>query len=205
MLSRLRKRSPLVFRVFLTAVSAVGAVCVASAFTFAPAHPAKTAAPPVYPAAQYPNPARVTTFEGYTHHEWHAMHESHLARLAYLTEEVAQERYAAAHPVPVRRTYVPSTVAPSHSASVQEDARTISTAGDSGFQACVIRAESGGNPQVMNSTGHYGLYQFSEETWTGHGGSAADFGHASVAEQNQVFANTVAADGVSDWAPYDGC
>jgi hypothetical protein len=73
------------------------------------------------------------------------------------------------------------------------------------FGACVIARESGGNPQIMNSTGHYGLYQFSESTWIKYGGSAADFGHASVAEQNQVFANALAAGGESNWAPYDGC
>ena len=36
-------------------------------------------------------------------------------------------------------------------------------------------------------------------------GLPADFGHASVAEQNQVFANAIAAGGQSNWAPYDGC
>lgn len=75
----------------------------------------------------------------------------------------------------------------------------------SGFQACVIQRESGGNSQVMNSTGHYGLYQFSFSTWVAHGGAAGDFGHASAAEQTRVFLSTVAADGTSDWAPYDGC
>jgi hypothetical protein len=84
-------------------------------------------------------------------------------------------------------------------------ARTVSIAGDGAFQACVITRESGGNSQVMNASGHYGLYQFSYSTWVGHGGNGADFGHASVAEQNQVFAATVAQDGTSDWAPYDGC
>lgn len=79
------------------------------------------------------------------------------------------------------------------------------TVGTGSMQACIIAAESGGNSQVMNSTGHYGLYQFSESTWTAHGGNPADFGDASVAEQNQVYDNTVAADGYSDWAPYDGC
>jgi LysM repeat protein len=73
------------------------------------------------------------------------------------------------------------------------------------FGACVVARESGGNPQIMNATGHYGLYQFSESTWVAYGGSAADFGHASVAEQNQVFANALAAGGQSNWAPYDGC
>jgi len=73
------------------------------------------------------------------------------------------------------------------------------------FQACVIAAESGGNAQVMNSSGHYGLYQFSASTWAAYGGNPADFGNATVAEQNQVFDNAIAAGGESNWAPYDGC
>jgi LysM repeat protein len=75
----------------------------------------------------------------------------------------------------------------------------------SGFQACVISRESGGNSQVMNSSGHYGLYQFAAGTWAAYGGNPGDFGHASVSEQNQVFANAMAAGGESNWAPYDGC
>jgi hypothetical protein len=73
------------------------------------------------------------------------------------------------------------------------------------FGSCVIARESGGNSQVMNSSGHYGLYQFSESTWVAYGGSAADFGHASVSEQNQVFGNAIARGGQSNWSPYDGC
>jgi LysM repeat protein len=73
------------------------------------------------------------------------------------------------------------------------------------FGACVVARESGGNAQVMNATGHYGLYQFSAATWAAYGGNPADFGHASVAEQNQVFARALAAGGQSNWAPYDGC
>ena len=75
----------------------------------------------------------------------------------------------------------------------------------SGFQACVISRESGGNSQVMNSTGHYGLYQFSASTWAAAGGNPNDFGHASVAMQNQVFAQAYAQFGTNPWAPYDGC
>jgi hypothetical protein len=73
------------------------------------------------------------------------------------------------------------------------------------FGQCVIARESGGNSQVMNATGHYGLYQFSASTWAAYGGSSADFGHASVAEQNQVFANALAQGGQSNWSAYDGC
>jgi LysM repeat protein len=77
--------------------------------------------------------------------------------------------------------------------------------GGGGFQSCVIARESGGNSQVMNSSGHYGLYQFSASTWQAYGGSSASFGHASVAEQNQVFNNAIAQGGQSNWSPYDGC
>jgi Transglycosylase-like domain len=80
-----------------------------------------------------------------------------------------------------------------------------SYSGSGGFQSCVIARESGGNSQVMNSSGHYGLYQFSASTWQAYGGSAASFGHASVAEQNQVFNNAIAQGGQSNWSPYDGC
>lgn len=78
-------------------------------------------------------------------------------------------------------------------------------AGSGAMQQCIISRESGGNSQIWNASGHYGLYQFSYSTWVAHGGSPVLFGHASVADQNAVFAATVAADGYSDWAPYDGC
>ena len=93
--------------------------------------------------------------------------------------------------------------APVQAAPVQTG--STSTGSTSSFQACVIAAESGGNSQVMNSSGHYGLYQFSASTWAAYGGNPADFGNASVAEQNQVFDNAIAAGGESNWAPYDGC
>ena len=74
------------------------------------------------------------------------------------------------------------------------------------FGNCVVQRESGGNPQVMNSTGHYGLYQFSFSTWVAYGGNPGDFGHASIGEQEQVFLNAMATPGgANNWAPYDGC
>lgn len=93
----------------------------------------------------------------------------------------------------------------SYPSQASAPASTVSTSGDSSFQACVIQRESGGNSQVMNASGHYGLYQFSASTWSAYGGNPADFGNASVAEQNQVFSNAIAAGGQSNWSPYDGC
>jgi hypothetical protein len=84
--------------------------------------------------------------------------------------------------------------------------RDVSTAGDGSFQSCVISRESGGNPDIWNASGHWGLYQFSESTWIAYGGSAGSFGNASVAEQDQVFDNAMATPaGAGNWAPYDGC
>jgi LysM repeat protein len=101
----------------------------------------------------------------------------------------------------------PVAVAASQSGGVTyAPAETVSTySGDGGFTSCVIAAESGGNAQVMNASGHYGLYQFSASTWEEYGGSASDFGDATVAEQNQVFDNALAAGGQSNWSAYDGC
>jgi LysM repeat protein len=101
----------------------------------------------------------------------------------------------AAAPAAVSSGYAPTAATASYSGGIPGGS----------FGQCVVARESGGNAQVMNSTGHYGLYQFSASTWAAYGGSPASFGNASVAEQNQVFANALAAGGQSNWSPYDGC
>jgi LysM repeat protein len=107
---------------------------------------------------------------------------------------------------PVARPAVIEQDAPSVTSVTSAPAQTATSyAGHSSFQSCVIARESGGNSQVMNSSGHYGLYQFSASTWAEYGGNPADFGHASVAEQNRVFDNAIARGGQFNWAPYDGC
>ncbi|HTP17223.1 MAG TPA: transglycosylase family protein [Streptosporangiaceae bacterium] len=102
---------------------------------------------------------------------------------------------------------VHQAVAPVHQtvAAVQTAAPAQAAAPAGSFRQCVISRESGGNAQVMNGSGHYGLYQFSYPAWVASGGSSADFGHASVAEQNRAFATAYAKFGASPWAPYDGC
>jgi LysM repeat protein len=94
--------------------------------------------------------------------------------------------------------------APAHAAPVTTGTYSGGYPGGS-FGACVVARESGGNAQAMNGTGHYGLYQFSASTWAAYGGNPASFGNASVAEQNRVFANALAAGGQSNWSSYDGC
>ena len=57
----------------------------------------------------------------------------------------------------------------------------------------------------MNSSGHYGLYQFSASTWAAYSGDPADFGHASVAGPNRVFDTAIAARRPVQLGPLDGC
>jgi hypothetical protein len=105
-------------------------------------------------------------------------------------------------------TTVTATVAyqPRHALAAATAAQNYSGGGGTSFQECVIRTESGGNPDVWNASGHWGLYQFSESTWVEYGGPASEFGSASVAEQNQVFDNAMATPGgAENWSPYDGC
>lgn len=90
-------------------------------------------------------------------------------------------------------------------APVQQAQTSVNPGSYSGFQACVIARESGGNPNVWNPSGHWGLYQFDQGTWISGGGTASNFGNASVATQNQVFASVYAARGNSPWTPSDGC
>jgi hypothetical protein len=73
------------------------------------------------------------------------------------------------------------------------------------FGRCVVWRESSRRPQVMNSSHHYGLYQFSESTWVYYGGKRSEFGHATVKEQNRVFATALRRHGKDNWIPYDHC
>ena len=114
-----------------------------------------------------------------------------------------------ASPAPAPAQAAPAQDAPAQAAPVEAAPAPASTysGGVPGgaFGQCVVSRESGGQAQIMNASGHYGLYQFSASTWAAYGGDPADFGNASVAEQNQVFANALASGGQSNWAPYDGC
>ena len=110
-------------------------------------------------------------------------------------------------PAPVVAAVPVASVGTSQAATpAYAPAQAASTySGGGGFASCVIARESGGNAQAWNPNGHYGLYQFSASTWAAYGGNPAAFGNASVAQQNQVFNNAIAAGGQSNWSPYDGC
>ena len=102
----------------------------------------------------------------------------------------------------------PAVAAPAAGPAVVTQPASTSTAtysGGSGYQGCVIAAESGGNASAVNpSSGAGGLYQFLPSTWAalGHSGLPQN---ASVAEQNQAFQQQYAQSGTSAWSPYDGC
>jgi hypothetical protein len=101
------------------------------------------------------------------------------------------------------------TAAVSHPAPAAAPRAATEDAGysvNSSFQSCVIERESGGNPDIWNASGHWGLYQFSYSTWVAYGGAPAEFGYASAAEQTEVFDNAMATPGGADnWSPYDHC
>jgi LysM repeat protein len=149
------------------------------------------------------------------HHaaDWACIYDANKATvsdpsLILVGQELKLPAHVSSHCVAPQAKQIPVLTAVSAS-PVQEQSAPVQAqstyAGSGSMQECIITAESGGNSQIMNSSGHYGLYQFSYGTWVANGGNPADFGNASVAEQNQVFYSTVAASGYSSWTPYDGC
>jgi LysM repeat protein len=150
---------------------------------------------------------------------WPVIYYGNRGRIRWANDiRVGQELSIPAKPAHIPRApsqLGPSTYTPRHAstAPVAAEVQTTTTAATTysgaypggAFGACVVARESGGNPQIWNASGHYGLYQFSESTWIAYGGSPAEFGDATVAEQNAVFATALAEGGEDNWAPYDGC
>ena len=111
----------------------------------------------------------------------------------------------AAVPAPAPPPTVSAPVAAPAAVTQPASTSTATYSGGSGYQGCVIAAESGGNASAVNpSSGAGGLYQFLPSTWAalGHSGLPQN---ASVAEQNQAFQQEYAQSGTSAWSPYDGC
>jgi hypothetical protein len=152
------------------------------------------------------------------HIEWTGLYEANRATIGgnpnllvpgehlRVPSAASAARLAASYQPPAAAvTLVPAPAPAATEPVAAQDTSFEETAPAGSFQQCVISRESGGAAQVMNGSGHYGLYQFSYSAWVAAGGNPADFGSASVAEQNQVFATAYAEDGTSPWAPYDGC
>lgn len=118
------------------------------------------------------------------------------------------KRAMAAIPV-ARPARVATVAAPAASAPAAAPVATVSFTGGSGFEACVIARESGGNPTAVNPTsGAGGLFQFLPSTWAALGFAGAYPGGAQTAPasvQVQAFWKLYAEAGTSPWAPYDGC
>jgi len=138
------------------------------------------------------NPQMIRVGQRLTLSSWHP-------RKAWL-DRAAMAATPAPAPAPV------SAAPAAAPAAVTSPSSTATYGGSSGsYQACVIAAESGGNPSAVNpSSGAGGLYQFLPSTWAalGHSGLPQN---ASVAEQNQAFQQQYAQSGTSAWSPYDGC
>lgn len=198
---------PAFLRAFVAALAAVAVVCFSLAIATARQAQAAVTKPVALSAHVYPAAVAVhLTMTPAQHHWWHVMHLAHLAHLAAAQAPVQAAADPDDDPAPGAPAPAPAQVSPATAhAGAGSYLPSGRYTGSGAMQQCIIRAESGGNSQIWNASGHYGLYQFSYSTWVGHGGSPSAFGHASVAQQNQVYFNTVAADGYSDWTPYDGC
>jgi LysM repeat protein len=68
----------------------------------------------------------------------------------------------------------------------------------------IAQCESGGNPTVVNGSGHGGLFQFDTRTWVSVGGTGSPQ-NASVAEQYKRAAMLLAARGTQPWDASKGC
>jgi resuscitation-promoting factor RpfC len=139
------------------------------------------------------NPEMIRVGQRLTLSSWHP-HKAWLNRAAL-----------AAVPAPAPAPTVSAPVAAPAAVTQPASTSTATYSGGSGYQACVIAAESGGNASAVNaSSGAGGLYQFLPSTWAalGHSGLPQN---ASVAEQNQAFQQEYAQSGTSAWSPYDGC
>jgi nucleoid-associated protein YgaU len=112
-------------------------------------------------------------------------------------------------PAPAPAAAAPATSAPVASAPAPVTSTPVQSTGSygasSGYQNCVIQAESGGNASAVNpTTGAGGLYGFMPSTWhaLGYSGSPQS---APVSVQNAAYAKEYARSGSSAWSPYDGC
>lgn len=99
-------------------------------------------------------------------------------------------------PVPVPQP-VPTAVV-QVATPVQADSGSIPSSGGLNW-AALARCESSGNPRAVNPNGHYGLYQFSMQTWQGVGGSGNP-ASASVAEQTRRAQQLYSQSGAGQWS-----
>jgi hypothetical protein len=179
----------------LPAASAVDAIGVRS--------PVTVAAGPVTPSLATEHQrylSRLGTLERRA--ERRADQEAAQDRRAEAAQDQRQAARQAARRAAAAARRAAAAVVPSAAPSGQ-----VGTGGMGGFEACVIAAESGGNPRAYNSSsGASGLFGFLLTTWDslnlGYPGGAST---APATVQEQGFAIEYARAGVAPWAAYDGC
>lgn len=123
-------------------------------------------------------------------------------------QQVAQEQVA--QPVaqkPVQQAPVQQVAQkPVEQAPVQQAAQKpvqqVAPAGNSSMDAhlrVIAQRESGGNPNAVNASGYYGLFQFSPSTWASVGGTGNP-ANASVEEQWKRARILYQTAGASQWS-----
>lgn len=98
------------------------------------------------------------------------------------------------------------SAAPAPAPVIQAATPAQAVTGGSGFEACVIQAESGGNAVAQNPTSTAsGLYGFLDTTWTAVTGLPGPARAYPPAQQQAAFQKLYAQAGTAPWAAYDGC
>lgn len=104
---------------------------------------------------------------------------------------------------PAAAPAAPAAAAPAAPAAPPAQQVTVSAGG---FEACVIQAESGGNPVAQNpSSTASGLFGFLNTTWTAVTGLPGPARAYPAAQQEAAFQKLYAEAGTAPWAAYDGC
>lgn len=98
---------------------------------------------------------------------------------------------------PARTFLVRRAVPPSQAPAGVMSSTQVAPAG--GALSRIAACESGGDPTAVNPNGHYGKYQFDQQTWNSVGGSGNPAA-ASEAEQDMRAAKLYAQRGSAPWA-----
>lgn len=78
------------------------------------------------------------------------------------------------------------------------------SSGSTDILNAIAECESGGKVNVVNASGHGGLFQFSQATWSSVGGAGSPQ-NASAAEQYKRAALLLARDGTGPWLASKAC
>jgi predicted secreted protein len=154
------------------------------------------------------------SFESYTVSDIHRLRE-HIEEAAFRAWQRRFERRERIHARRERRRKEARLLAAAQQASsLTSPALSHSPAPAGGgygkpsaaFTACVIRAESDGDPTAYNPSTASGLFGFLLSTWDALGiGYPGGAYTAPVSVQYEGFYKEYAERGTAPWAPYDGC